>query len=199
MLVSSLRPDLCLSYVNTLCWRGVALPVESLHDLAGLLGWLEVSACLDGAAARGCRRWAASQPERAALIFTEAIALREALYRMFAALAAGKSAGRRDRALLQRALAAAPPRRLLVAAAGGYAWRIARPQPSVAHLLGPVLWSAADLLVAGDRQRLRQCANDKCRWLFLDRSRNATRRWCDMAACGNRAKAHRHYLRTKNG
>jgi predicted RNA-binding Zn ribbon-like protein len=46
---------------------------------------------------------------------------------------------------------------------------------------------------------VRECANDKCLWLFLDDSKNGTRRWCSMSACGNRAKAHRHYARLKRG
>ena len=64
-------------------------------------------------------------------------------------------------------------------------------------LLAPILWSAADLLARADRLRVRRCANDKCLWLFIDRSKAGTRRWCDMAACGNRAKAQRHYLNNR--
>ena len=49
------------------------------------------------------------------------------------------------------------------------------------------------LLSSGNLRRLRICPN--CNWLFLDRSRNSSRLWCDMAVCGNRQKAKRHYLR----
>jgi len=45
--------------------------------------------------------------------------------------------------------------------------------------------------------RIRHCAHDACILHFFDTSRNGTRRWCSMAACGNRAKASRHYARTK--
>jgi predicted RNA-binding Zn ribbon-like protein len=45
--------------------------------------------------------------------------------------------------------------------------------------------------------RVRHCANERCLWLFLDDSKSGTRRWCSMSACGNRAKAHRHYARQK--
>jgi predicted RNA-binding Zn ribbon-like protein len=47
--------------------------------------------------------------------------------------------------------------------------------------------------------RIRQCANPKCLWMFVDASKAGTRRWCDMNACGNRAKAQRHYHRSKQG
>ncbi|MBN8735546.1 MAG: CGNR zinc finger domain-containing protein [Xanthomonadales bacterium] len=46
-----------------------------------------------------------------------------------------------------------------------------------------------------DVDRLRVCAGDNCGWVFLDTSRGGRRRWCDMATCGNVAKARRHYSR----
>jgi predicted RNA-binding Zn ribbon-like protein len=55
----------------------------------------------------------------------------------------------------------------------------------------------ADLLTSGDLDRVGQCADDRCGWLFLDVSRNGSRRWCSMEACGNRAKARRHYRRSQ--
>ncbi|MDH4988098.1 CGNR zinc finger domain-containing protein [Aminobacter anthyllidis] len=55
--------------------------------------------------------------------------------------------------------------------------------------------SALSLLSAGTMSRLRICPN--CNWLFVDRSRNGSRLWCDMAVCGNRQKARRHYGRRK--
>ncbi len=52
--------------------------------------------------------------------------------------------------------------------------------------------------VSGDRaDRLRICDNASCRWLFFDSSPTGRRRWCDMATCGNRAKAARHRARAK--
>lgn len=55
--------------------------------------------------------------------------------------------------------------------------------------------SALSLATADNLARLRICPN--CNWLFVDRSRNASRLWCDMAVCGNRQKAKRHYHRRK--
>jgi predicted RNA-binding Zn ribbon-like protein len=52
-------------------------------------------------------------------------------------------------------------------------------------------------LASGNPDRLRVCANDMCRWVFYDESRAGQRRWCDMASCGNRAKAARHRARQK--
>ena len=55
--------------------------------------------------------------------------------------------------------------------------------------------SALLLVARPEPERLKICPN--CHWLFLDRSRNRSRAWCDMAVCGNRAKASRHYRRTR--
>jgi Conserved protein containing a Zn-ribbon-like motif, possibly RNA-binding len=55
--------------------------------------------------------------------------------------------------------------------------------------------SALRLLVEPEPQRMKICGN--CGWLFLDRSKNRSRTWCDMAVCGNRVKANRHYRRRK--
>lgn len=60
-------------------------------------------------------------------------------------------------------------------------------------LTAATAWSALSLLAPERAARIRICAN--CGWLFLDRSRNASRVWCDMAVCGNRRKASRHYGR----
>jgi predicted RNA-binding Zn ribbon-like protein len=60
-------------------------------------------------------------------------------------------------------------------------------------VLNPVIRSAADLLVSVDLKKLKFCSDPMCRWLFLDISRNQSRRWCDMKDCGNRAKAKRFY------
>src|SRR5438270_5320885 len=83
----------------------------------------------------------------------------------------------------------------------GFAWGWAAPDASeaaaeaLASPLRPILRSAAELLTSGERGDVRECAAGDCTWLFLDRSRNRTRRWCSMATCGNRAKAQRHYRR----
>lgn len=57
--------------------------------------------------------------------------------------------------------------------------------------------SALGLLGASEADRMKICPN--CKWLFVDHSKNHSRTWCDMAVCGNRAKARLHYHRKRNG
>lgn len=62
-------------------------------------------------------------------------------------------------------------------------------------LLDPILTAATDLLTSVSRGLVRQCADEGCGWIFLDRSNARKRRWCSMADCGNRSKAREHYRR----
>jgi predicted RNA-binding Zn ribbon-like protein len=134
---------------------------------------------------------------RAQALFAEAIAMRELIYQSFSALAAAAPGGAVDLGALEAAIAQAPPRQRLARWGPGYAWCVeqqtGRGPPCASELLAAVLWSAADLVAKDGEARVRQCANDACRWLFLDASRIGSRRWCDMRSCGNRAKAQRHY------
>jgi predicted RNA-binding Zn ribbon-like protein len=185
--------DLCLAYANTRYWRGAASPTEDLHGPEDLLRWVATTERLPPPIIdRFSAHWR-KRPNDAAASFRDAISLRETIFRCVAATAAGRLPPDDDLTALNAALAAAPPRRHL--RPGG--WEIGVPTLSVSALLAPTLWSAADLLVRTTLQRLRQCANPECGWLFLDNSKSGNRRWCSMSACGNRAKAHRHYLRQK--
>ena len=196
-LLAAPREDLCLDFANTLSWRGGPQAEESLHDCAELLQWCAKNPGYAQTQLGSLEEWARAQPQEALHLFDLAIAMREALYRIFHALATQAAVAAPDLAALNYALAQAPRREELVSAAAGYVWRTAPLRPSVPALLAPVLWSAADLMTRVAPQRLRQCANPKCLWLFVDTSKGGTRRWCDMNACGNRAKAQRHYQKSK--
>jgi predicted RNA-binding Zn ribbon-like protein len=64
--------------------------------------------------------------------------------------------------------------------------------------LRQVVDAAVGLITSSDIDSVRECSEKTCRWLFLDRSRNHSRRWCDMQLCGNRSKAKRFYARTRS-
>jgi len=65
-------------------------------------------------------------------------------------------------------------------------------------VLWPIVQSASALLTSPDLQNVHECDMETCRWLFVDRSKNHRRRWCDMKICGNRAKARTFYLPAKS-
>ena len=198
MLIPAPRDDLCLAFANTLSWRGRETPTETLGGIDDLLSWLASTAKVSAETIEAAANRAHRRPAEAAALFGSMIELREAIYRLFNALASSQHAVEKDVALLNRMLADAPRRETLAHADGGYAWAVKRVDMSAAGLLAPVLWSAADLLTRADRRRVRRCANDACLWLFVDESKAGTRRWCDMSSCGNRAKSRRHYLKGKH-
>jgi predicted RNA-binding Zn ribbon-like protein len=191
---------LCLDLANTVSERST-VPVDRLASYDDLLDWAEQSGTWPPATVAGLRRRAAVEPAAAAGALAAAREIREAVFRVFSALASGAPPPADDLARLDRALGPALARLGLAPGEGeGEAarWRWRAPV-GLADVLAPVVRSAAELLTSGDAARVRECAADDCRWLFLDRSRNRSRRWCDMAQCGNRAKARRHYRRRQAG
>jgi predicted RNA-binding Zn ribbon-like protein len=194
-LVPAARADLALEFANTRFWRGMDAPTETLNHLDDLIDWCGNNGAQRADAVRRMKAWWHEHPAQASDAFAQSLALRETLHRILAAAAAERLPAAHDLAELNRALAAAPARAALSPIDGGYAWQVERQKPSVPHLLAAVLWSAGDLLAEPALQRVRQCSNEKCRWLFLDTSKTGNRRWCSMSMCGNRAKAQRHYHR----
>jgi len=179
------RPDLCLEFVNTRYWRGQVAPTETLNAPEDLSSWL--------AANGGPKAPRPATPKE----FSRAIELRETLHRLFDAQAQQKPAAARDLDALNAALAAAPARTTLKRDRNGFGWDVDVKSGTAMALLAPVLWTAGDLLAGPRLDRVRRCANPECGWLFLDDSRAGKRRWCSMSSCGNRAKAKRHYHKSR--
>lgn len=185
--------DLCLDFANTRFWRGMESPTETIGGVEELLAWCEAK---EGLPSVQAMHWRA-RPTEAGAALSAALALRETIYRLFRALAAKTPPEEADLAALNRALAQVAARDALAPLGDGFGWRVDRTAPGAAGLLTPVLWSAGDLLTSRRLARLRHCANHQCLWLFIDDSKSGNRRWCSMSACGNRAKAHRHYVKRK--
>ena len=195
-LISTSKADLCLEFANSRYWRGTGEPTETLTTLDDVFTWLTLANALEPATVENLKaRWPRGEGDAASL--TQVIALREGLYRTFTAVAQHATPQARDLDLINASLAEAPPRAQLTAHDGAFLWRVENLEPKISDLLTPILWTAGDMLAEPRRDRVRLCANEKCVWLFLDDSKGATRRWCAMSACGNRAKAHRHYEKKK--
>jgi predicted RNA-binding Zn ribbon-like protein len=190
------RRDLAIDFANTVAYRG-SRPDDSLHNLDDLFTWLTSAKALPEAAVTSLRKLITAAHLDDVQLFNDAINLRETTYRLLHAIATHSSPPASDLRRLNKALAEAPRRDCLAQADGSLGWCI-EIKPTAANILTAELWSLADIIAGPDSSRLRECANDQCLWLFLDDSKNGTRRWCSMQACGNRAKAHRHYQRHKD-
>jgi predicted RNA-binding Zn ribbon-like protein len=119
-------------------------------------------------------------------------AVREELYGIFQPAAAGRAPSLVSLANLSGRCAAIGSARRLHREGASVVWRWNASRGDPRALLGPTLFEAAELLTSGGYRRLRECGDEHCGWLFLDRSAAGLRRWCRMADCGNRAKARRY-------
>ncbi|HVI58938.1 MAG TPA: ABATE domain-containing protein [Luteimonas sp.] len=169
------RPS--LDFVNTVSWPGTPREHDWLSSKENLRQWLQTLAL---AAPRGAPDLAAARGMRAML---------DAVLRP---LAHGKPPSRAATAALSAAAARASAARVIDPATLDWRWTA---PADIEAALAPVVLDAVELVVAGERDRLRHCP--ACDWLFEDRTRNGQRRWCDMADCGSRDKARRYYHRTK--
>lgn len=190
---------LCLDFANTADWHAGDAPVELVPDYAHLIAWSRLAGLVDDEQADRFMILAARDPDAAAAVHERAIALREAIYRLFSALSHEREPNPVDLATINAELAIAFDHLLVERRDAGFAWGWRVDGRSLDRFLWPVARSAAEVLTSEDLARVRECAGEPCGWLFLDTSRNRTRRWCSMASCGNRAKARRHYERVKRG
>jgi len=187
---------LCLDFANTVDWRG-STHEERLHDYEDLLVWGRHAGALTEDQAQSLSRIARRNPSAAQDAYTRAIALREALYRTFSALSTGRSTNPDDLCRLNEVLSESHGRMGLVPRDGGFVLTWPEAQSELDLVAWVVARSAADLLTSDRLPRVHECVGQNCGWLFLDTSKNHSRRWCDMADCGNRAKARRNYARKR--
>jgi len=191
--------NLCLDFANTSRHKPGVPPRENLITYSDLLAWGEQASVLTKADARQIRRGATVRPEEAGAGLARARALRDAIYAIFSAVASGRKPAAAELASLNHAAAEAWTHFQIVPRDEGFVWEAAPPRDETDFdlVLWPVARSAAELLTSDDVRTVRECAMGTCSWLFLDRSRNQKRRWCDMKVCGNRSKARRHYQKRR--
>jgi predicted RNA-binding Zn ribbon-like protein len=188
---------ICLDFANTVNHRRAEEYEEVLHDYDDLVVWSEHAGLLTKRQTEALLPRASWKPAEAERAYARAIELREGLYRTFSAWSRGDPVDPDDLARLNAALSAALGHLGLEPREGGFVWE----WHGVDEVLDLPAWivarSAAELLSSNRLPFVRECAGDNCGWLFLDVSRNHSRRWCDMADCGNRAKVRRHYVRKR--
>jgi predicted RNA-binding Zn ribbon-like protein len=136
-------------------------------------------------------------PGQAQNVLQKAIQFREALFAIFSAIVERRAIPDNALTRLNLMLQEASQHGRIVYRDRRFVWEWVDMQHHLDSVLWPVARSAADLLLSDELPHLRMCAADDCAWLFLDRTKNQRRRWCDMKVCGNRVKARRHYERMK--
>jgi predicted RNA-binding Zn ribbon-like protein len=189
---------LCLDFVNTVDPRHAPDRREYLDSYPALIAWGGQAGAI---AADQCDRLgeaSADDTAEAGRVLDRAIRLREALYPLFHRSADGQPPAPDDLDVLQSELTRALSHLRVTWSASGFTREWEPSSPALDRVLWPVTWSASELLTHGPLDRIRECPGQgNCGWLFLDLSKNASRRWCDMRVCGNRAKARRHHARAQ--
>ena len=156
---------------------------DSLLTYADLARWAVHAGVLDDPPAAG--------PADGARVLARAHALRAAVYDTFRAVAAGEPPPAEALEVLAAEHAEAARHGRL--APSGTAFVLAWDADAPDRVLWPLAQSAVDLLRHGPLDRVKACA--ECRWLFVDASRNRSRRWCSMNECGGRLKMRRYRAR----
>jgi predicted RNA-binding Zn ribbon-like protein len=171
--------------------RGVR--IDALADFESYVRWLEGAMVLDADRGAAIRRRAQQQPTGAAAALIDARRVRQALRLLGERGSLVANVRNETLAEINRVLGrSAGTRRLELKANGAISRSFVPVGDAFAGLMMPVVESAADALILGELHRVRTCASQRCARLFYDGTKNARRRWCDMATCGNRAKAARH-------
>lgn len=178
--------DLALDFVNTVGNR-LGESRDYLTNAQEFNHWAHLAQVLDK---RDSLRVSPRQ-------LTTARGVREELYSLFHPLALGKKLSNTSLSLLNKRFSRLAHKRQLNLNRGQVGWTWDTRRDDLDRILAPILLSAANLLISGGAQKIRQCQGEFCGWLFLDRSQAGRRRWCSMADCGNREKVRRHYRRVR--
>jgi predicted RNA-binding Zn ribbon-like protein len=188
-----------LDFANTMDWHLSDHPKDRLRAYEDFTDWAREGRVISPAQKRALDAEALAHPARAQKALAAARQLRDTLQRLFDAEALEKPANPSAQELLKAAVAKAVTNASLDRSAGGINFTWSDVSRDLEYPLGAVAWMAMELLSSDARKMIGRCADDRgCGFLFLDTSKNHSRRWCSMESCGNRAKARRHYQARKN-
>jgi predicted RNA-binding Zn ribbon-like protein len=186
--------SLCLDFVNTTGARASAAPRERLTCYDDLLTWSQRAGVLDAPTARRLRRAAATREKDAAQALRRARNVRENLYDLLSALVGGRRPSAAAVARVAAHWKDARRTQELVLDESGLKIQTITHETDLDSPISPIVAAAVDLLTSDRRALMKRCA--ECDWLYLDTSKNSTRRWC-KSTCGNRARSRERYERQR--
>lgn len=185
---------LCLNFINTVHDRTVKEPFEYLSTYSCLVNWAAKVEILSTSGQK-LKSVAKDNKKKAGRALGVCIKAREVLYHLFWAIAKDESPDEKTQAafndLLEKVMSQLKIR-IDVELEVSHEWK---DKTALIYPLYPILKSAYDLLTSGKLDRVKECG--ACGWLFLDQSKNKSRKWCSMESCGSNVKAKRYYHRHK--
>lgn len=189
---------LCLDFANTLKQDHEGNDIETLEHYADLVAWgRQYKTIPTDEKAAVLLRAAERQPEAAQAVLEKTIRLRQVIFRLFSAQSGERLPNACDVDEFNQFLPEALVRMRLYPAGEYCNWQCVDAGDNLDQVWWHIVWSAATLLNSETLSRVRECASETCRWLFVDTSRNHSRRWCSMESCGNRDKVRRYLQRQK--
>lgn len=191
--------NLCLDFANTVDNRTSERATELLTEYSRLLQWGEESGAITKKIVEKLSHLATESPGSAQLVLRRAVQLRDAIYDLFSAVAQRRGIPSTALGTLNHVVQLASEHAQVVPTNRHFHWEWISPESHLDSMLWPVARAAAELLTSEDLAKVRQCASETCAWVFLDKTKNHRRRWCEMKTCGNRDKARRYYQRQKVG
>ncbi len=190
---------LCLDFVNTVEPR----VGKNLHDVlttyADLVLWSHYVGLLSEEEANMLLKEAQERQKESTAVFVEAMNLREAAYSVFSARIHHASLPFSDLETLQKMFVETMSYGHLEETVHGIQWQWSSEERNLEQVLWPLSRSAVELLTSSEVTRVKECPHWEggCGWLFLDRSKNGSRRWCSDEECGSVVRMRRLYARKR--
>ena len=184
---------LCLDFLNTVNSR-----VNPEHDYfvqySDVVGWAEKIRILSPVQSHKIKKQASRNEEGAESALLAARTLRDLLYRLFSRAAKGSEPDKKDMEMLIVFYGESISRGQFIKEGTHYqtTWKL---DEALDAILWPIIHSAGKLLGSEDLDHVKECPG--CGWLFLDTSKNQSRRWCSMNTCGARDKMRRYHKRQR--
>ncbi|WP_221567943.1 CGNR zinc finger domain-containing protein [Alkalihalobacillus sp. TS-13] len=189
---------LCLDFANTVSWHDSKQSQEWLTSYEKLVNWCLHADILKKQQSLLLLKKAEERPSEAKKVLQQAIELRESIFQIFSSISNEKRPTSKDLSILNSALVNAYKMMRIVPEENKFSLDFLNREETLDGMLPPIVQSTVNILISEkELSRVKKCEGDPCGWLFLDTSRNRSRRWCSMADCGNRAKARRFYHNKK--
>ena len=185
--------NLAIDFVNTKVASNGS-PLELLQQAGDLAAWASSAGLISEREAGGrMKEW----NERGAVVLREAVKFRTVIHELLVRLAAGSRVDDSTIKVINDHLKMKNGNTEIVRSESGFEKILRADFADPKQILAAVAESLADLLAYGDLELIKKCENPDCVLYFYDTTKNHNRRWCSMAACGNRAKAKAFYQRMK--
>ena len=188
----------CLDFTETLDYRSSsAKRKDYLKSYSCVVAWGKAEGFITGTEAQALSKRAEEYPLHARAVLNRAIVLRGAIYSVFSSIAEKEQPDESDLDMFNSELSSLIGKTGIVSTGSGFEWGWTDDYETLDRVLWPMVESTSELLTSDRLERVRKCAADDCHSLFMDMTKNRSRRWCDMKGCGNRAKARKHYRKAK--